>query len=283
MSRSPELARVGQAVETSLLRRDSGNRGPGEAFDRRFAKMLTPEVQAQITADVQALLPDGLPYLGAVERIDWLPQGGREGLDLVVDTYTEGGAIRTDWVNVKRVSPQTCTMDAACLNAVLRAALGEDMRVPGRVDVDEVRLGWFAGTRKIGMSDYYGLLFVVDRHELVGVRAQGILSAVKPVSLRKPGGPVKLAIHKHSSKDVVQLTITDRTLDDSFDVNQRFAEAVTGTVAPNGMRLDILAFLDGQTGMSVAARKRLARALLATPDEALLAAIVALADSLTAG
>jgi len=269
---SPELRRIGALAEASTFC-TGGNRGTGEAFEGALGKLLTGPAQDQITADVQGLLPGGeVPGMGAVLAVSWLPAGGRKGFDFEVQTFTEGGGVRYDWVNVKRVCEKTASSEAVALNTLLRVARGEDVAKPGRVNCPRTLLGWFAGREKIDGSDYWILEFVCDGGVLLDVRSQGLLSAVA-------GG--KLAMHIHTNRDVVQYNHSDEVLPDDFDVNAAFPEALTRTPTPDGLRLEMLTFAAARLGLTRPDVESMAGSLLDATDEAVAAAVLAAADALT--
>jgi hypothetical protein len=260
---STELRRIGARAAARICRA-GGNRGPGEQFEDALAALLTADVQAAITADVIGALPGGVvPGLGRVKEILWLttPKGSRKGFDCVVQTTTGGGAIRHDWVNVKRRTGKPQHAEAVAASTLLRVAQDEDLHLGRRVNVSRTIVQFAAGAKKIATSDYVILAFQCAGKKLVDVHAQGLLSTVKGD---------KLAMFIHSNRAVVQYVPSDVRLPDDFDVNAAFWRALIRTLTADDLRLHYVA-LAAQSGLGPAQVTALAVAVDEADDETMFA------------
>lgn len=270
---SPTLLRIAREAEASLGARE-GNRGPGEAFEKAFLARLDADAQAGVLADVLAAFPGGrIPDAGDLLDLVWEPAGtgGRSTYDVIVKSTYTSGAVRRDWVNIKRTSgTHKAASEATALSAFLRVALGHDLTTSARLNIPRTLLRWFAGEEKVQASDYFILEAEVDDEgTVVTLHAQGLLASV-----RDDGGP---AYALHSNRDVVKYHRSSDQLPDDFDVNRQLPRALAREVSPDAFRLALLTFTAGESDRVA---RRTARALLAADDDALRAAARAVVKNL---
>jgi len=267
MKASPELFRIG-AIAASRTVKGPDNRGSGERFEAKFCPLLTDEVQATITADVVAALPDGIiPGLGRVREILWLPSpaGSRALLDCIVQTTTVAGAVRRDWVNVKQVGKSQAG-EACAQSTIERVALGEDLTIPRRVKVARTVVQFAAGTLKIATDDYIIVDFMCAGKKLLSIHAQGLLSTVTRDKL----GMYRLAMYKHSNRGVQQCIPSDIRLPDDFDVNAAFWRSLIRPLKADDLRLHYVT-LAAQSDLTPAQVTAVAAAVDGMDDETMFA------------
>lgn len=274
ISASPTLHRIGALAAARCVKggiRGDGTRGPGEKFENALASLLDDDdTQAAIAAEVIGALPGGVvPGLGRVKKIKWLvtPKGSRKGFDVVVETTTEDGAVRHDWVNVKRRTGKVKHADAVAQAAMLRVASGEDLLVGRRINVAKTIVQFAAGEKKIATSDYIIMAFQCDGKQLKGIHSQGLLSTLSGD---------KLALFLHPNRAVMQYITADSTgLPDDFDVNGAFWRTQIRTMKADDLRLHYVTVAE-QAGLTPAQVEAVAQAVLATDDKTMFA--IAIAD-----
>jgi hypothetical protein len=235
---TPTLRGLAQEAWTAAHGR-GGNRGAGEAFEAELAARLDRPAQLAISAEaVAALDPAAAPALPELLAVRWEHlEGARPPADFIATLTFEGCGVLEVPVNLKvrnAAAPQAVG-DACALRTLLRVAMGRSVLGGDPVDVPRALLRWWAGRERIQAADYVLLTVEVDGDAVVGVCAQGLLSAVTE------GG--ELALTRNSTREVAQARPAAGVVPPGMDLNWEFAGAVSPVVTGSDVRLAVLLWL----------------------------------------